>query len=44
LLDWFATDPSSGVVYQLQSVSSFDAGAILLQTLGFSNCNLACAI
>jgi hypothetical protein len=44
LLDWFATDPLSGVVYQLQSVSSFDAGAVLLQSGAYSSCNLACII
>jgi len=44
LLDWFATDPLSGVVYQLQSVSSFDAGAVLLQSGAYSSCNLACVI
>jgi len=44
LLDWFATDPISGVVYQLQSVSSFDAGAVLLQSGAYSSCNLACVI
>jgi hypothetical protein len=44
LLDWFTTDPISSVVYQLQSVSSFDAGAILLSTGNYSNCNLACVI